>query len=170
MGKSIMTDKPSVTNQQLNSIIPNDKVVPDFLYYSLSLRREEFLSLGAGTGVRTPILNKTAFSELSIELPPLETQRKIASILSVYDDLIENNTRRIKILEEMARMIYREWFVNFNFPGHEKVRMVDSPIGKIPEGWEVRDLLDLSVVTYGVCRTYSMAFNQKIVRQTRITC
>jgi len=143
MGKSIMTDKPSVTNQQLNSIIPNDKVLPDFLYYSLLMRRDELLSLGAGTGVRTPILNKTAFSELSVEVPSLETQRKIASILSAYDDLIENNTWRIKILEVMARMIYREWFVNFRFPGHEQVKMIDSPLGMVPEGWEVTKIGDL---------------------------
>ena len=67
----------------------------------------------------------------------LPTQRKIASILSAYDDLIENNTRRIAILEEMAQAIYREWFVNFRFPGHENAKMVDSPLGQIPEGWEV---------------------------------
>ncbi len=62
-------------------------------------------------------------------------QRKIAAILSAYDDLIENNTRRIKILEEMAQTLYREWFVHFRFSGHEKVRMVDSPRGRISEGW-----------------------------------
>ena len=67
-------------------------------------------------------------------------QRKIAAILSAYDDLIENNTRRIKILEEMAQALYREWFVNFRFPGHEKVQMVDSPLGMIPEGWEIKKL------------------------------
>jgi type I restriction enzyme S subunit len=76
-------------------------------------------------------------------VPPVPTQRKIASVLSAYDDLIENNTRRIKILEEMARMIYREWFVNFRFPGHEKVKMVDSPLGKILEGWEVKKVGEL---------------------------
>jgi len=70
-------------------------------------------------------------------------QRKIAAILSAYDDLIENNTRRIKILEEMAQSIYREWFVNFRFPGHEKLKMVDSPMGKIPAGWEVRRIGDI---------------------------
>ena len=72
-------------------------------------------------------------------MPPLPTQRKIASILSAYDDLIENNTRRIAILEEMAQAIYREWFVNFRFPGHENVKLVDSPLGQIPEGWEADD-------------------------------
>ncbi|MCG3158577.1 MAG: hypothetical protein DKINENOH_05221 [bacterium] len=76
-------------------------------------------------------------------VPDVSTQRKIAAILSAYDDLIENNTRRIRILEEMAQMIYREWFVNFRFPGHEKVKMVDSPQGKIPEGWEVKRFNDV---------------------------
>ena len=78
--------------------------------------------------------------------PPLDSQKKIASILSAYDDLIENNLKRIKILEEMAQMIYREWFVNFRFPGHEKVKMVKSELGMIPEGWEVKKLGDF----YGI--------------------
>ncbi|MCK4622702.1 MAG: restriction endonuclease subunit S [Desulfuromonadales bacterium] len=149
MGKAIKTCYPSFTNQQLNTIIPNEKVDPSFLYYSLSTRQRELLSLGSATGVRTPILNKSSFSDLKIVLPPLETQRKIASILSAYDDLIENNTRRIKILEEMAQTIYREWFVNFRFPGHEKVKMVDSSLGKIPEGWEVGRLDDALVLQRG---------------------
>lgn len=76
-------------------------------------------------------------------LPNITIQRRIASILSTYDDLIENNTRRIAILEEMARRIYEEWFVKFKFPGHEKVKMVDSELGKIPEGWKVRRLEEL---------------------------
>ena len=68
----------------------------------------------------------------------MPVQRRIAGILSAYDDLIENNQRRIKILEEMARSLYREWFVNFRFPGHEKVPLVDSPLGPIPKGWELQ--------------------------------
>ena len=73
-------------------------------------------------------------------MPPLPIQRRIASILSAYDDLIENNTRRIAILEEMARVPFREWFVNFRFPGHEKVKLVESPLGPIPQGWEAATL------------------------------
>ena len=69
-------------------------------------------------------------------------QRRIAGILSAYDELIENNQRRIKILEEMARSLYREWFVHFRFPGHDKVKMVPSPLGPIPQGWEVKKLGD----------------------------
>ena len=86
---------------------------------------------------------------MTISLPPLPTQRKIASILSAYDDLIENNLRRIKILEEMAQNLYREWFVKFRFPGHEKIKFVDSSLGKIPEGWEVESLSDLVSTQYG---------------------
>ncbi|WP_419589777.1 restriction endonuclease subunit S, partial [Thiolapillus sp.] len=76
-------------------------------------------------------------------------QQKIAAILSAYDDLIENNLRRIKILEEMTQNLYREWFVKFRFPGHAKVRMVDSPLGKIPEGWEVVTLGELVNIPKG---------------------
>uniref|UniRef100_Q47GH3 Restriction modification system DNA specificity domain n=1 Tax=Dechloromonas aromatica (strain RCB) TaxID=159087 RepID=Q47GH3_DECAR len=77
---------------------------------------------------------------LEIVLPNIEQQRRIASILSTYDDLIENNTRRIAILEEMARRIYEEWFVHFRFPLHEQVKMVESEFGVIPEGWKITSL------------------------------
>lgn len=87
--------------------------------------------------------------EMDIHLPPLIIQKKIASILSNYDDLIENNTRRIEILEEMAKLVYDEWFVKFRFPGHETVKMVSSEFGEIPEGWEVKYLHEVAEVKYG---------------------
>jgi type I restriction enzyme S subunit len=77
--------------------------------------------------------------------PPLPIQRRIATTLSAYDDLIENNTRRIQILEEIAQALYREWFVYFRFPGYEKVRMLESSLGKIPEGWEVKTFGEVSL-------------------------
>jgi len=86
---------------------------------------------------------------VEIPLPPLPIQRRIAGILSAYDDLIENNQQRIKILEEMARSLYREWFVLFRFPGHDKVKMVPSPLGPIPTGWEVGRLDDVIVLQRG---------------------
>ena len=95
---------------------------------------------------RIPLVD---FPNFPITLPDLATQHKIASILSAYDDLIENNTRRIRILEEMAQAIYREWFVEFRFPGHEGTRMVDSALGPIPEGWEVRKLSEVAKVIMG---------------------
>jgi type I restriction enzyme S subunit len=78
-----------------------------------------------------------------VRLPPLTEQRRLASILSAYDDLIENNTRRIAILEEIARRIYEEWFVRFRFPGYEGVRMVGSELGLVPEGWQLCVLGDI---------------------------
>ena len=75
--------------------------------------------------------------------PPIQIQRKIAAVLSAYDDLIENNTRRIEILEAMAQAIYREWFVEFRFPGHKGVEMVESELGLIPQGWEIKPLGNL---------------------------
>ena len=74
---------------------------------------------------------------MQITVPPIEVQRKIAAILAAYDDLIENNSRRIQLLEEMTQRIYREWFVEFRYPGHEAAPLVDSELGPIPEGWLV---------------------------------
>jgi type I restriction enzyme S subunit len=82
-------------------------------------------------------------------IPDVLAQRQVADILSAFDDLIENNTRRIKILEQMAKMLYREWFVNLRFPGHEKVKMVDSEIGPIPGGWQIVNFTALSEILSG---------------------
>jgi type I restriction enzyme S subunit len=92
---------------------------------------------GQNTGSSVPLITLGILRSLPVILPPLSTQHRIAAILSAYDDLIENNTHRMAILEEMARLIYREWFVHFRFPGHEDVKMVDSELGPMPEGWEV---------------------------------
>ncbi|AFY73476.1 restriction endonuclease S subunit [Synechococcus sp. PCC 7502] len=94
------------------------------------------------TGTTVLGIKQAELRKVRIPYYPLPTQRKIASILSGYDDLIENNTRRIKILEEMAQMLYREWFVNFRFPNHENVKMVESELGLIPEGWEVKPITE----------------------------
>ena len=131
-------------SQRLYCIRANPDVVqPRWLFYALSSQStKNQLNLRAtGTtvlGIRQPDLR-----EIPITVPPLPTQRKIGSILNNYDDLIENNTRRIKILEEMAGTIYREWFVEFRFPGHENVKMVESELGSIPQGWEIKGLGDV---------------------------
>jgi type I restriction enzyme, S subunit len=96
-----------------------------------------------------PHINLDILRNFEVLLPPLPTQRKIAAILSAYDDLIEVNTRRIALVEEMARGLYREWFVRFRFPGHEGVRMVESAVGLVPEGWEVKALGDISDMCRG---------------------
>ena len=104
---------------------------------------------GRAIGAAVPGINLGILKALEVVLPPLGIQRRIASILSAYDDLIERNTRRIAILEEMARRIYEEWFVHFRFPGHELVKMVESELGLIPEGWELRRLGDVVELAYG---------------------
>jgi type I restriction enzyme S subunit len=101
------------------------------------------------SGAAQPQIPIRDLQEIEIGVPPLSVQRPIASILSAYDDLIENNTRRIAILEETARRIYEEWFVRFRFPGHEQVRMVESQLGLIPEGWRVAPITEVSTVRYG---------------------
>lgn len=100
-------------------------------------------------GSAQPQANAQILTSYPISLPPFPIQHKIASILSAYDDLIELNEQRIKILEEMARLIYKEWFVKFRFPGYEKANMVESELGMIPEGWEVRRLGEVFDVRYG---------------------
>jgi len=112
-----------------------------FVKYYINTIKFKMQNISRGTTQDNLSIDKLL--TFDILAPPLPTQRKIAAILSAYDDLIENNTRRIKILEEMAQALYREWFVHFRFPGHEKVRMVDSPLGEIPEGWEVKRVKEI---------------------------
>ena len=109
---------------------------------------KRFIQLNLG-GAAQPNANAQVLTSFPISLPPLPTQRKIAAVLSAYDDLIENNTRRIKILEDMAQTLYQEWFVHFRFLGHENVAMVESPLGPIPEGWEVKQLGEMCDVLMG---------------------
>lgn len=117
------------------------KADPSYVSYLLNGPQLQATIYGMTNGATVPHLNMRDVRTLPIpEVPPLPTQRKIAAILSAYDDLIENNTRRIQILERMAQAIYREWFANFRFPGHGKVKLVESPLGKIPQGWQVRRL------------------------------
>jgi len=117
---------------------------PSYIYYlakSDIIRKPAEKSMSGASGRQR--VDVKSIQTLRIPAPPLPVQRKIASILSAYDDLIENNLRRIKILEEMAKTIYEEWFVKFRFPGHKKVKMVESELGPIPEGWEVKPLESL---------------------------
>ncbi|MCL5882976.1 MAG: restriction endonuclease subunit S [Actinobacteria bacterium] len=116
-----------------------------FLRYCIEARLEALLKLSGGATF--PNLTRNDLNSFTIPYP--SNRREIAAIISAYDDLIENNTRRIRILEEVAQSLYREWFVNFRFPGHEKVKLVDSPLGKIPEGWDVASVADSFEITGG---------------------
>jgi type I restriction enzyme, S subunit len=122
---------------------------PIFLYYYLGESKVIAWIYNQAIGATMPNLNTSIIRRIPITYPTLPIQRKIAGILSAYDRLIENNTRRIEILEEMARSIYREWFVKFRFPGHQQAQMVDSELGPIPEGWEVISLGQLLDIKHG---------------------
>ena len=121
----------------LHRIRPKETLDYRFLFYNLLHLGQTKAFDQYFTGSTIKHLPGEKLAKVEVVVPPSPVQRRIAAILSAYDDLIENNTRRIAILEEMARRIYEEWFVRFRFPGHEQVRMVESDLGLIPEGWKV---------------------------------
>ena len=138
LGEISITKVDTSTNQGSKNFICNPtKIDYEFLYYLLKSKVEEISNLASGATYKE--INKTVFSGVEIDIPSIPVQKQIAQILAVYDDLIYNNIRRIKILEQTAQAIYKEWFVNFRFSGYEKVKKIDSgtEFGKIPEKWKV---------------------------------
>ena len=124
----------------LHRIRAHEGIDPRFLFYSLLKkgRKSEFSGLLTGSTIKH--LPREKLAKVSVDVPHLPLQVRIADVLSAYDDLIENNRRRIALLEEAARLLYREWFVHFRFPGHEHVRIVDG----VPEGWERRRVAEVA--------------------------
>lgn len=114
---------------------------PRFVYYKLMT-----LDLGKfNGGASVPTLNRNSLKNILILVPPLKTQSKIANLLSFYDDLIENNRRRIQLLEQAARLIYEEWFIRFRFPGYEQTKIIDG----LPKGWDRKQLGEITTLKYG---------------------
>ena len=163
MGKAAIVNFDCVTNQQINSIIVDTENSPLFVYYNLSLRKAEIR--GSAGGSAQPILNKSAFGRLQIELPPIAEQRAIAHILGTLDDKIELNRRANETLEAMARALFKAWFVDFEpvrakqesrwhigqslpgLPAHLydmfPDQLVESELGEIPVGWKLGAIEDL---------------------------
>ena len=124
-------------------IEPNNDVCYEYIYYLMKNNQARFI--GSQKGAAIPHVTPALLSDIDIFLPPLETQQKIAGILSAYDDLIENNRKQIKLLEEAAQKLYKEWFVKLNFPGHENVKIVEG----VPEGWKKEKLGNLLPIVTG---------------------
>lgn len=129
----------------LKVVLDESKCYPKFIYYQLRSehigRWLEKVSIGA----TMPSLNTGLLSGIEMVLPPIEIQKQIAGILSAYDDLIENNQKQIKLLEEAAQRLYKEWFVDLRFPGHENTKIVDG----VPEGWNEKTLSQVADVIMG---------------------
>ena len=123
-----------------------ERIDSRYLFFGLSSQAGQQAALGLNNGAAQPNLSVGELQKIPLPLPPLPMQRRIAAILSAYDELIENSQRRINILESMARALYREWFVHFRFPGHESVPRVPSPLGEIPQGWEVKEMQEVAEV------------------------
>src|SRR6266487_6967027 len=144
---AILSFKACFPDSIVGFIADPNKADVRFVKYYLDTIKQQLKNVSKGATQDNLSLDKLL--SFDILTPPVTTQHKIATILSAYDDLIENNTRRIAILEEMAQSLYREWFVHFRFPGYEKKRLVESELGLIPEGWEVVKFTDNAEVLSG---------------------
>ena len=149
LGKVVLTSEPTVTNQQINSIVPDEKFDPDFIYYGMTILGKH-LNYLSKTSTAVPIINKTTFSNFSIIVPSIEEQKAIAHILSTLDDKIEVNNQINKTLENMAQAIFKHWFVDFEFPNEDGEpykssggEMIESELGMIPKGWEIVELCNI---------------------------
>ena len=131
---------PANTNQAVGIIrVLRERANPRFVYYFLKNPQTFRMCQGIGGQAAQPNINLTVLKGFDLPLPDLQNQDAIVGVLSAYDDLIENNRRRIALLEEAARLLYREWFVHFRFPAHEHIKITNG----LPEGWERRTLGDV---------------------------
>jgi type I restriction enzyme S subunit len=152
------------------------RIHPQFAsYHFLSEDHQQWMKNQCGHAATMASLNQQILERIDLPIPPLPVQRRIAGILSAYDELIENSQRRIRLLEDMARALYREWFVHFRFPGHESVPRLPSALGDIPQGWEVKRLGDLTAyLNRGLSPSYddnadTLVINQKCIRDQRLS-
>lgn len=146
--------EPLALGQRTVLIRPNpEKVNPDYLVYYLLSPKQQYELLGRATGATVAHVNMSIINNLPISIPSLEIQQKIASILSAYDDLIENNRKQIKLLEEAAQRLYKEWFVDLRFPGYENVAIVDG----VPDGWRKGTLGEIGEFKRGKTITKTQA-------------
>jgi type I restriction enzyme S subunit len=139
-------ERPGMMVQKaLHRIRPHQGLDHRFLYYTFASKGRTGELSGLFTGATIKHLPREKLAKALIPMPPLRTQERIAELLSNYDDLIENNRKRLALLEEAARLLYREWFVHLRFPGHEHVKVVDG----VPEGWARRPLSECATFQSG---------------------
>ena len=154
IGYLAISKKELATNQGFKSLIMKNGNVPEFFYYLLKNNISKLLQYASGTTFME--LNATNLKSIEFYIPEVKEQKRIASILSALDDKIELNNKTNKILEEMAQTIFKEWFINFNFPNEDDKpykksggEMIDSELGKIPKGWKVGTIGDYAKLKSG---------------------
>ena len=155
-GRVAVNKIPLSTNQACCNLVINHEIADyEYVYYSLCTLYARLVSLKNGGA--QPNLNVEKIKAIEIPVPKLNIQHRIARILGGYDDLIENNQKQIKLLEEAAQRLYKEWFVDLRFPGHENVKIIDG----VPEGWKTERLIDIVDVQYGFAFNGSLFNTEK---------
>lgn len=153
-GRVAINKIPLATNQACcNLIIDPQKADYEYVYYAMVTLYEKIVSLKNGGA--QPNLNAKIIREIEIPFPDIETQHRIADILSAYDDLIENNKKQIKLLEEAAQRLYKEWFVDLHFPGYENTKIIEG----IPEGWKKSSLEEICELQETIISVEELALN-----------
>ena len=168
----VREEKNYFLGQRLVLFRANDKMCDGrFLMYSLLWHDNKQAIISKGVGSTVAHLRVPECENIEIKVPDLDVQHRIADILSAYDDLIENNQKQIKLLEEAAQRLYNEWFVDVRFPGHENTEIVDG----VPEGWSTSTVSEVSaVLRRGISPKYNekargIVINQKCIRQTIVS-
>jgi type I restriction enzyme, S subunit len=137
-------DRYLLSQSQMKLTVDPTRADVKFVYYWLLSPEAQHQMRGATISAGVPHINLETFKSLVIRLPPIPIQRSISSLLGTIDDLIENNRRRVEVLEEMVRAIYKEWFVYFRYPGLKTAKFVESQLGAVPEGWGVTTVARLA--------------------------
>ena len=159
---------PFVFQRHIAVLRPNHTILPQFLYYTMLNRDFYLMADAAAIGAAQRTVSLSALRNMKIAVPPINIQEKIVYLLSAYDNLIENNQRQIRLLEEVAQRLYKEWFVDLRFPGYGTTPVVDG----LPEGWGQRSLGDVaSVLKRGISPKYDdsgkyLVISQKCIRQS----
>ena len=161
VGKVVRVPKLSTKaylNQNIVKLVPKESIDNTYLFYSLKANRFSLYCVNRGQGAANQAaITLDTILKFKFNVHSPKEQRRIASILSAYDNLIENNNRRIRLLEQMAENLYKEWFVRFRFPGHEKAEFENG----LPKGWSLKNLFDVADVSYGYAFKSDLFCNDK---------
>lgn len=154
----IKNNRPFVFQRHIAILRPNERILSYFLFYTMKSKDFYAKADAVALGAAQRTVSLTSLRNIEIKIPPIQYQEKIVDVLSVYDKLIENNQQQIKLLEEAAQRLYKEWFVDLRFPGHKTTLIVDG----VPAGWKKKKLIEIADIQYG------FAFDGSLFNSDRI--